>query len=970
MAPIVKQVYRIGVDVGGTNTDCALLRMTEVTANGQLSTPEVIATQKKPTTSDVTAGICEAIGSVLEASQVPRADILSVNIGTTHFINAVTQSDRTKLNRVAVLRLCGPFCRELPPFDGFPNRLRDILEGHVGYLKGGFEIDGRVIAEVDEEEVIIHAKIIASSGIQAVAIVGVFSPLDSGPLTQEEHVKEILLRELPHADIVCSRDIGRVGFIERENVSILNASILEVGRNIVSSFEAALSDLNLKCPLYLTQNDGTITDAIAARKAPIKTFSSGTTNSLTGAIFLSGIHNKKGAVDLETDQVLMVDIGGTTSDFAALSSSGFPRQSNAIVDIAGVRTNFSTPEVLSIGLGGGSLVTCNVDGSVTVGPKSVGYALINESQCFGGMTLTATDIVVASEANSSIASGWKHDIPESVRLQARKNIREQIQKGVSRMRTSDSGRLILLLVGGGSIIQMDELPEVDLCIRPPFHDCANAVGAAIAKISGDIDVIVMPGSRTHQEIEDDLKSQAIALAKKNGAQPSSIKVVEMDIIPINYVNNNVVRGVARAVGELGHQPVKHVFTKRSPQEKGSARKISDSWTQITTEPRTNVMEMDLDGYVPSVSKTSGEWYISEVDLAFISEGVGIYGTGGGGPVYSIYMNALNVLRRLPAGRMRVIEPDNVPLQDQFAYVARVGSPSVFSERLEGDNEISTALDALARYGGYSHYGGIVHPEIGGGNGMCGFSAGAIMDIPIVDADSMGRAFPTVDMSLPYVYRSCDAWPAVVADARSNVQIIASADSAQRMENFLRQAAVELGHSALFAMTIPGRSVREYCCHGVMSQAWYVGRQIYLARQKNNNVLEAVVSTWPGSRLLYSGKIVSVSKHVVGGYTIGEAVLKPDAESIDVGQAQDQTCRRSLVIQYKNEYLYAALKDAEGHLETLCTTPDMISVLNQDGSALPTSELRYGLQVAVLAMPAHPLWHTPTGMKVAGPAAFK
>lgn len=100
---------------------------------------EVIATKKTPTTSDVTSGICEAIREVLTETGVLRSDILSVNIGTTHFINAVVQADQSKLNRVAVLRLVGPFCREVPPFAGFPHRLRDVVEGYVGYLDGGLE---------------------------------------------------------------------------------------------------------------------------------------------------------------------------------------------------------------------------------------------------------------------------------------------------------------------------------------------------------------------------------------------------------------------------------------------------------------------------------------------------------------------------------------------------------------------------------------------------------------------------------------------------------------------------------------------------------------------------------------------------------------------------------------------------------------------------------------------------------------
>lgn len=100
---------------------------------------KVIASSKSETTADVTTGICNAIRSVLKQVPVPSADILSVNIGTTHFINAVTQCDSTKLRRVAVLRLCGPFGREVPPFADWPSGLKTVLEGPIGYLSGGIE---------------------------------------------------------------------------------------------------------------------------------------------------------------------------------------------------------------------------------------------------------------------------------------------------------------------------------------------------------------------------------------------------------------------------------------------------------------------------------------------------------------------------------------------------------------------------------------------------------------------------------------------------------------------------------------------------------------------------------------------------------------------------------------------------------------------------------------------------------------
>jgi N-methylhydantoinase A/oxoprolinase/acetone carboxylase beta subunit len=130
-----------------------------------------------------------------------------------------------------------------------------------------------------------------------------------------------------------------------------------------------MRELQLSCPLYLTQNDGTLTGADEAAKLPIKTFASGPTNSMTGAAFLAGLDQPHSDTEAGA-QVLVVDIGGTTADVCALLPSGFPRQALNFVEVGGVRTAFSMPDVLSVGLGGGSRIGVDGDGKVTVGPDS------------------------------------------------------------------------------------------------------------------------------------------------------------------------------------------------------------------------------------------------------------------------------------------------------------------------------------------------------------------------------------------------------------------------------------------------------------------------------------------------------------------------------------------------------------------------------------------------------------------------
>lgn len=215
-----------------------------------------------------------------------------------------------------------------------------------------------------------------------------------------------MLETVPNLKVICSHDIGPIGFLERDDATILNASILRTGHRVKKSFQRDMKRLNLSCPLYLSQNDGTLIDIEAAADFPIKTFSSGPTNSMT----VAGIGQSHGASNsvhgttngmpskdngtitnadsssCEQVQILVVDIGGSTTDVCALLPSGFPRQAPGFVEIAGVRTAFSMPEVLSIGLGGGSIVTVD-DESVSVGPASVGHFIKKKrAKVFGGST--------------------------------------------------------------------------------------------------------------------------------------------------------------------------------------------------------------------------------------------------------------------------------------------------------------------------------------------------------------------------------------------------------------------------------------------------------------------------------------------------------------------------------------------------------------------------------------------------------
>ena len=510
---------RIGIDVGGTNTDAVFL-------DGD----RVAAAVKTPTTADVTGGVTRALADLL-ATAPAAANVGAVMIGTTHFTNAVVQ--RRGLTRVAAVRIGLPASASLPPFVDWPDDLADLVRGEIVMLEGGHEYDGRPIVPFDVTGMRAAARRFRHDGVTSVAVASVFSPLDP---SCEEQAATILAEECPQAAVTLSHRLGRIGLLERENVALLNACLLDLARKTTRAFTDALRASGIAAPLYLTQNDGTVMLADVAEAYPVYSFASGPTNSMRGAAFLSRLGD-----------ALVVDVGGTTTDVGALRH-GFPREANNVVEVGGVRTLFRMPDLLSLGLGGGSHVTLD---PLSIGPVSVGYRLTTEARVFGGATLTATDIGVAVGLLDLGDRARVADLPASLVRRAVERIGATIEEAVDRVKT-EAGDVPLVVVGGGAFLVPSRLAGVSSVIAVEHQAVANAVGAAIAQVSGEVDQIFQSLSR--DEAIARARAGAEARAVTAGAARDSLRVVEVEDLPLAYLPGNSLRVRVRVVGEIAATP--------------------------------------------------------------------------------------------------------------------------------------------------------------------------------------------------------------------------------------------------------------------------------------------------------------------------------------------------------------------------------------------------------------------------------
>ncbi|MFI6323436.1 hydantoinase/oxoprolinase N-terminal domain-containing protein [Nonomuraea sp. NPDC050556] len=485
---------RIGIDVGGTNTDAVALDEND----------RVVAKAKRPTTQDVTGGIRAA----LQAIDIPVENVTRVMLGTTHATNAILE--RRNLGKVAVLRLGAPATTSVPPLSDWPDDLRKRVSAGEAIVPGGFFVDGRPISPLDPDAV---KRFLAHVTADAVAVTGVFSPAGND---QELEVAELIRAEcgLP---VSLSHELGPLGLLERENATVLNAALYGVAAQIVEALVTTVKERGISARPYIAQNDGTLMTVEQAARLPVATIGSGPANSLRGAALLSG-----------RGDAIVIDVGGTSTDLGVLVG-GFPRESAAAVEIGGVLTNFRMPDILSIALGGGTVVR-----GTRLGPDSVGFRITEEALVFGGTTLTLTDVAVA--AGRTPDSGWRVSAPTEALAVADTMIAEAVDRmALGRTRPE------LVVVGGGAFLVEGE--------RPEHAEVANAVGAAIALASGRVDTILPAGESRSKAIER-AKEEAAAKAVAAGADPTLVEIVDLQEVPMAYLSEPAVRLNVKAAGPL------------------------------------------------------------------------------------------------------------------------------------------------------------------------------------------------------------------------------------------------------------------------------------------------------------------------------------------------------------------------------------------------------------------------------------
>jgi DUF917 family protein len=344
--------------------------------------------------------------------------------------------------------------------------------------------------------------------------------------------------------------------------------------------------------------------------------------------------------------------------------------------------------------------------------------------------------------------------------------------------------------------------------------------------------------------------------------------------------------------------------------------------------------------------------ISLEDLEWLDTGAGILGTGGGGDP-RIGRLRLRSLFEDPAypDRVAVVDPDELDDDAAVVSVGGIGAPTISKEKFPGGDEDYRSLQAVEDASGRS-VSAIIPGEIGGANSMAPLAVAAMADLPVVDADGMGRAFPELQMDTFFIYGT-PANYAAFTDEHGNQLLYRDIDSAERLERFARAITIDMGGRAGFAFPLmDGSFVAEYAIGNTLSLAHELGRRVHDARSNGRDPVLAVNRLLGGTEL-FTGKIVDVFRRTRDGFAKG----KVEIAGLDVD--------RTLTIEFQNEFLVARDDD-----RVLATVPDLICVLdNETAAPITTGSLRYGQRIRVVGVPAPPLLRTDRALEVIGPEAF-
>ena len=462
----------IGLDVGGTHTDVALV------GKGELIKDIKVPTDSSNLFHTVLAGL-EKITEGVETKKISRI-VLSTTLAT----NAIVQN---KLPPVGMIVSGGP---GIDP---------EVFRVGTQYfpVSGSIDHRGREIDPIDPGEIHKIAEQFRAEKIQNVGVVSKFSVRNPD---HELQVRDFLKNDIEHV-FMGHRVSGNLNFPRRITTAYLNAATCPIHKEFFNAVRMSLEKKGLDVPIHILKADGGTMSLEASIEFPGQTLFSGPAASVVGSIAFAS----------EDEDNLVMDVGGTTTDMALLINRS-PVLNPLGIELENYRTLIRSLETRSIGLGGDSLVRV-IDGRLQIGPERMGPAM-----AYGGPAPTPTDamtvlgITTGGDATKSMAAiepiaaalrtGLK-EAADAVFTQTCNRMLEEAGKMIDQVNGKPvytvheliEGKTVkpqrILILGGPAPYFGERLAALSgLPVRVvPRWRVANAIGAALARTTCEITLL-------------------------------------------------------------------------------------------------------------------------------------------------------------------------------------------------------------------------------------------------------------------------------------------------------------------------------------------------------------------------------------------------------------------------------------------------------------------------------------------------
>lgn len=334
--------------------------------------------------------------------------------------------------------------------------------------------------------------------------------------------------------------------------------------------------------------------------------------------------------------------------------------------------------------------------------------------------------------------------------------------------------------------------------------------------------------------------------------------------------------------------------------------------------------------------------LSTSDLEDLALGSSILGSGGGGnPAYDLLM-AKEQFQKYKG--VELVSVSSLKDDDLVVPVAFMGAPLVCIEKIPSGREFDQIIDKIEETLGkkVTH---LMAAEIGGANAFTPLIAAAKRRMKVLDADTLGRAFPELQMSSCNLHKISPT-PSILADSLGNCITLDLQDTFA-LERFCRRITVEMGsNAAVSTYLMTGKQAKKAVISGSVTRAINIGRTL----KNSNEPIECLIKTH-GAKKLCAGMIIDVNQQVLDGFLKGTFTILDE--------------NKKVVVHYQNEFL---MVEREGI--PLASTPDIIMPLEQEtGTPITSESLQYGLRVVLVGLQSPELWRTEKGLETVGPKVF-